>query len=94
MISLPPTFRPGTRRHVYSSWPFLPGDRARVPGVRILTLLPEREPSLARSGHDYERAVRASPRFLRVAPSCEPGTARAPARMGAARLGGNINMRV
>jgi DNA-3-methyladenine glycosylase len=32
--------------------------------VCVLTLPTEREPSLARSGHDHERAVRASTRFL------------------------------
>jgi type II secretory pathway pseudopilin PulG len=50
---------------------------------RISALPPEREPSLARSGHECEREIKTLVRFPQARTCCEPGTARGPSPLGA-----------
>jgi hypothetical protein len=50
---------------------------------RILTLSPDREPSLARSGRQRETGLKSPARSLQARPRGEPGTARGPSPLGA-----------
>ena len=48
------------------------------PHACIWTLPPDREPFLARSGHQRETGIESLADSLRARTRCEPGTARAP----------------